>query len=156
MTKEKGVAPATENTAQAPSATHGKTAVEDLQAMSEALAKRGEFLAQADEKIEMLAGENDKLKAENSSLKALNDGLTETVKELNEEIANQETENAKLSKRSTVKVGKDTYELPVKKCVYLRDGVRIEITKEVLDADPALAKELAEKNNGVLVKKGGK
>jgi len=126
----------TKNPREQPTATGS-----DLIELNESLALRAKAMKYSDDKL--------------SSLEAENLALKNAITELNEELASKENENAKLSKKESIKVGKDTYELAIKKCVYMRNGVRVEITKAVLDSDPALAKELVEKNNGVLIKKVG-
>lgn len=143
------MAPATENIALKAADPIVETNGEDLTAMSEAIARQAEVLAQADEKIATL-------EAENLALKELNGGLGKTIEELNAALADKDSEIAQKGGRPIHKHGKDSYEQRLPKFTYRFKGKPMEVTEEVIRGNKELLEELVKIEDGPLVKKGGK
>lgn len=145
MTKEKTAVPTANDTP--PEATQANA--DELKALNEAIAKQAEILAQADEKIETL-------EAENEDLKAINEGLKSTIEELNAALSAKDGELEQKGGYPTIKHGKDSYELRLKKFIHRIDGKAVEVDEQYLKDNPEVVKDLIAKKSGALVKKGGK
>lgn len=137
--------------------------VDELQALSDALALREKDLEAMESERDSWKESHDELLKVNEELglkiesqKAVIEGLKSTIEELNSALAEKDSEVAQKGGYPIIKHEKESYELRLKKFIHRSKGKSVEVDEEYLKKNPDVVAELIEKKSGALVKKGGK